>query len=293
MSILMNTIRDFLFPFLSLYKSTRITNNKIDSLLNSKPDRPYSYEYASTNENLEDRILIETLRETIENKKILEDKAKSSLIAITISQHLFLILLNLYRFSQFYSSLVALAFISFFSLTYMVMAGILSLYSIGEINKVSTMLPEDYLLEKKERNIQIADNIEYNYLNNLKRNNLMSTSYKCMITSISLLLLIFLISTAISLQAHTKKEELQTMNNEINKIGSQISNVSKHNSDNRQVIVDIQRNIMKSINYSRNLEENLRATNLLIKDMNKKLDQNADGIKKLLMELEKEVKALN
>jgi CHASE3 domain sensor protein len=78
--ILLNIV----FPFPTLFKATKLINNKIEKLSKSTQEEPYTYEYASNNKSIDDKVLLDTLKDTIENKKILEDKAKSSLIAITI-----------------------------------------------------------------------------------------------------------------------------------------------------------------------------------------------------------------
>ena len=190
-------LQDYIFPFPALYNSSKIINKKICNLKEANDDKPYCYEYASSNENINADILSTILKDTIENKKILEDKAKSTLIAITISSTLIVNILNFLK--NINGDLIfltkILAIIGVLCVFYMLIAGVLSLYSISEINTVAIMFPDDYLLPDIERKLQIADNIEYNYLNNLKRNNFMTTSYKCMISSLSLLLIIFIILT--------------------------------------------------------------------------------------------------
>lgn len=287
-------IKDYLFPFPELSKATKSIDQKIDSLIKPKPNKPYKYEYASANEKLEINILMDTLKETIENKKILEDKAKSSLIAITISSTL---IFNIVKFMQDSNNsitvLVLLAIFSFFSLIYMVIAGVLSLYSISEINKVSIMFPEDYLLDEQEKKVQVADNIEYNYLHNLKRNNFMTTSYKCMITSISFLIAIFIVSTIISFQGHSKKEELQTLKNELKVISTRISTLHSDSTADRQSIVNIQQTLIKLINDKRTSEHKLDAIRISVEQINRIIDKNpeifSNDIKKILLELRENI----
>ncbi len=291
---MIHIFKDLIFPFWELYKSTKSINKKIDSLNNSNSEQPYSYEYASKNEKLKDQVLLDTLKETIESKKILEDKAKSSLIAITLSST---IIFNIVKFMQDTNNsipvLIILAIISFFSLIYMIIAGVLSLYSIGEINKVSIMFPEDYLLGSKEKKAQIADNIEYNYLNNLKRNNFMSVSYKCMITSISFLIVIFIVSTMISFQGHKSKDELQVLKNEIEAVNDKIATINLDSTNDRQIIINIQQTLLKVTNDNVSYENKLKDMGLLIEEINRNIENNQNecskDIKEILLEL-KEIK---
>lgn len=290
---MINIFKDLIFPFSELYKSTKSINKKIDSLNNSNSEQPYSYEYASKNGKLKDQVLLDTLKETIESKKILEDKAKSSLIAITLSST---IIFNIVKFMQDTNNsipvLIILAIISFFSLIYMIIAGVLSLYSIGEINKVSIMFPEDYLLGIKEKKAQIADNIEYNYLNNLKRNNFMTVSYKCMITSISFLIVIFIVSTVISFQGHKSKDELQVLKNEIEAINDKISTINLESTNDRQSIMNIQQTLLKVTNDNVSYENKLKDIGLLIEEINRKIENNQNECSKDIREIILELKEI-
>lgn len=304
---------NIVFPFPSLCKATKAINRKIKKLSQSTQEETYNYEYASNKININDKVLLETLKDTIENKKILEDKAKSSLIAITISSTL---IINIMKFVQeikdnsFFKTII-LAIVGFLSLLYMIIAGVLSLYSIGEINTVATMYPEDYLLPEQEKKTQIADNIEHNYLNNLKRNNFMTTSYKCMITSITLLIVVFIISTIIVWKDYDKKDEVQQFKKEVEIINSNIEEVQKlateveSNSDeisilsnevsaDKQNIIDIQNKIMDIINDKENLTEKYNNIVISVEKINQIVANNpkvvTSEIQKLLLDLEEKMK---
>lgn len=246
MVFLKNIIKNTVFPFPILLKASRSINNKIEKLSQSTQEEPYTYEYASNNKNIGEKVLLDTLNSTIENKKILEDKAKSTLIAITISSTLIVSILKFLqdiRDNSVFLTIVLLI-IGFLSLSYMIVAGLISLHSIGEINTVAIMYPEDYLLPEQEKKTQIADNIEYNYLNNLKRNNFMGISFKCMMVSISLLVVVYIISSlSIGLghkgdqdAIHVFKDEFKTINNKLSILANEISM-------DKQNLVDIQREV--------------------------------------------------
>ena len=86
----------------------------------------------------------------------------------------------------------------------MVLAGVLSLYSLSDINEVSFPFPEDYLLDEEEQKEVLAQSIESNYLHNMRRNNYMCTSYRCIVVSIALFVVIFFVSS-VSMIANNNK----------------------------------------------------------------------------------------
>lgn len=291
--IFKDILLNIMFPFATLFKATKSINKKIEKLSKSTSEEPYTYEYASNNKNIEDKVLLDTLKDTIENKKILEDKAKSTLIAITISATL---IINILKFLQDIKSnsvflTLLLAIVGFLSLLYMIAAGVLSLYSIGEINTVATMYPEDHLLPEQEKKTQIADNIEHNYLNNLKRNNFMTTSYKCMISSISLLVVIFIISTIILGLGYKDKNVTQVTKDELEAINSKLSIMSDEISTGKQNIIEVQQEVYDIIESEKITREKLNSIYTIVEDFNKIIKNNpslvTDEIKDLLQDLEK------
>ena len=122
-------------------------------------------------------------------KKELEDKVKSILIAITIATTLSFDFVdftqqNLNNNKYIYYMSFAFAILV---LIYMILAGILALYSISEINNIAINTPNE---SKK----QISDDIEFNILQNIKRNNYMNTSYKCIYRALIIFVFFILIS---------------------------------------------------------------------------------------------------
>lgn len=271
MPFLHNIIKNTIFPFPALLKASRLIDKKIERLRKSTQEEPNTYEYASNNLNIEDEILLDALNDTIEKKKVLEDKAKSTLIAITISTTL---IVNILKFLQDIrgNSIFAMIFlliISFLSLLYMVVAGLLSLYSIGEINTVAMMYPEDYLLPEQEKKTQIADNIEYNYLNNLKRNNLMTTSYKCMMVSVLLLVVVFIISSISIDLGYNDQNEVHVFMNELETINNELSTLTSEISTDKQYLENIQGDIENIIENENITRENLISISETLGSINK------------------------
>ena len=293
MAFLQNIFNNIIFPFPKLLKASRTINEKIDRLNKSTQEDPYTYEYASNNLNIVDKVLLDTLNDTIEKKKTLEDKAKSTLIAITISTTL---IANILKFLQDINGnpifvMILLLSIGFLSLLYMVVAGLLSLYCISEVNTVAVMYPEDYLLPKEEKKTQIADNIEYNFLNNLKRNNLMTASYKCIIVSLLLLIIFFIISSITIGFGFNSQDDFLVLKNELGVINDRISSIEDEISTEKQYIINIQKDIediIESENITRenlvNISKTLSRINEIIKDESHMI---SEEIINLLLDLEK------
>lgn len=183
-----------IFPYFDLKCAAKCVNCKFERL-NEDTDN-YNYEYATLDERVEISVLKDTLSLVLSTKKDLEDKAKSSLVAITISSALIFNIINLLNdlFELNRTIYIFTMIVSFLSLTYMVVAGALSLYMLSEKNRVYYLFPKDTLRSEEEQKKKLAICIEKNYLTNLHRNNLMNTSYKSITISIVLIVIIFLVS---------------------------------------------------------------------------------------------------
>ncbi len=236
----------YLFPFYELYRSSKKINQKIQSLTTA-PEK-YEFEYATTEPTVDKDILAETLSKTMGNKKELEDKAKSSLIAITISSALIFNIMKMLQDMPTESTAISviLAVISCISLSYMVSAGILSLYTLSEINKVCFPFPEDYLMDEQEQKEGLAQAIEENYLYNVKRNNFMNTSYRCIIVSITLFVLIFIVSSLSTLTMENDNvldDNLTTIENRLMIVEEQANSLANADEDLHKQIVEIENKI--------------------------------------------------
>lgn len=295
MAFLQNIFNNIIFPFPKLLKASRTINEKIDRLNKSTQEDPYTYEYASNNLNIEDKVLLDTLNDTIEKKKTLEDKAKSTLIAITISTTL---IANILKFLQDINGnpvfvMILLLTIGFLSLLYMVVAGLLSLYCISEVNSVAVMYPEDYLLSEEEKKTQIADNIEYNFLNNLKRNNLMATSYKCIIVSLLLLIVFFIISSITIGFGFNSQDDVPVFKNELEVINNRISALEDEVSTDKQYMISIQKDIEDIIESENITRENLIIISKTLSRINEIIEDEPNSISEevinLLLDLENQL----
>ena len=241
-------IFSLLFPFYQLHNSTQEINKKIEKLM--KSPETYNFEYASINPAIKKDVLKETLNSVLSNKQELENKAKSSLIAI----------------------MIALTIISSLSLLYMVIAGILSLYTLSEINKVCFPFPEDGLLDNKDQKEGLAQDIEGNYLYNMKRNNYMNTSYKCIVVSITLLVVIFLISS-ISIIFNRINDD-----NAINALNGKVTTIEEQTKDS---IITVEKRLNALENHLINVDNENSIQNDKYNSIKIEVDALREGINDL------------
>ena len=133
----------------------------------------------------------------LSTKKDIEDKVKSILIVITIVCTLSFNLVNFINTNfddcriAFYIAFILAALV----FVYMILAGVLALDSISKINEVAITKPR---ASKK----QISNNIDFNVSQNIKRNNYMYTSYRCIRRAL-IIFMIFIILSFIFIAVNT------------------------------------------------------------------------------------------
>ena len=140
------------------------------------------------------------LSKTMENKKTIEDKAKANLFGVTVSitiiTGLAKMLFDLNNDVAGYTSWkIMLCFLAIAALFYMTLAGVLSMKTLGELNIVYELFPEDMALEAQEKLKKTAFQTEKNAKMNTMRNNYIYTSYRNIINSLICLCLLFLLLT--------------------------------------------------------------------------------------------------
>lgn len=221
----MKKILNWIFPFCELFHKNAKVNKKIAKINTSE----HTFEYAIEDPNIEYAVQKDLLNDTIDTKNSLENKSKSSLFAITITTSIAFGIIGLLQDSQSMNIGIKISSIilSILSLMYMVSAGLLSAVNLTELNTISKPFPEDYLKDESEQKIILSESIEYNYLNNIKRNNVMSASYRCIINSIAIFLLIFLLSSInILISTSSQNNKLEKIEENITALNSQNNNLS-------------------------------------------------------------------
>lgn len=176
------------------------TNKKVDlKIKKMNENAEYQFTYMRGYKKITIEQNKEFLKNTMEVKRILEDKAKSVLFAVTLSVSLITGFSNSLKFGN--NGISTLEFLilllSIFVMFYLISAGILSLYSLGSVNTFSNYYAEDLALDDCGLKEIIAFSAEYNSKVNIKRNNIMNASYKCIINALLLLFLTFIIQISI------------------------------------------------------------------------------------------------
>lgn len=194
-NILKNSF-NFIFPYIDNYKK----NKKL------KQDKSDNFSYIENSENIGKDNFEKIYNESLSDKSKLEDKAKTNVIGITITITLILSVSNILdKISVKYHSEI-ITWISFFfvlfSITYMVIAGILAIKVLVNEN-VAYRINLNNLSEANERSLidNYKDCISKNRKQNLVRNNIIYTSYECIRNSIICLLIVFIM---LSLPINTK-----------------------------------------------------------------------------------------
>ena len=244
------TIFFFLFPIIETYFTTKRLLKKKEKVENGD-----SFEYVPNYKELKLEELENIQEETFEYKKILEDKAKISAIGISVSTSIALGLLT-FLIGFFDSHLILsyvkflILFLSFFSLSNMLMAGFFSLKLIGDLNVFYKTFPAQMKLPAKEKKELLAKNIEINVIYNILRNNHLYASYKSLISSIFYLICVFVI---VLLPIHTKAEDKS-----LQEINQRMSHVEETLNDLKFDLADLENSVASADSFYENEIESLK-----------------------------------
>lgn len=166
----------FIFPFVDNYLKNKDIRAKRDENYN----RLHKIENSDA---ISFDVIKQKYADTISTKDKLEDKAKSNIIAVTIAITLILgassLLNGIYaKFS--YNGIYWFSFILFVSaVTYMIIAGVLSIRVLMNENIVYTISLETYALVDVDLREEYDTCTVANINQNLIRNNGVNTSYEC------------------------------------------------------------------------------------------------------------------
>jgi hypothetical protein len=167
----------------------------MQSLENNKLNFDYMAEYSSlTFEQVQDFH-----NKSLNQMKSLEDKAKVSIIGITIAVSLITGLTSfLSRDAYLYATSLKILIVIFgaISLSYMIMSAWMSLIVLGDKNKVYQLSPKDMQLSDKEKLHRLALYIELNICLNIIRNNYIYAAYRSILYAIVSLSIMFVLTAA-------------------------------------------------------------------------------------------------
>lgn len=166
--------------------------NKIDDFITDWFDGKKSFDYMKGYQRLKIEDVKKYLERTFEFKRILEDKAKVNVFGVTLAVSVITglakVIFDFNIHDTYFILKLATLFFAVLALIYMMVAGILSLAVLGELNTVYEVFPDDFYSADTA-----AECTELNSKLNSKRNNYINCSYKNIRNSLFVLIVLFVI----------------------------------------------------------------------------------------------------
>jgi hypothetical protein len=210
----MGKIIDVFFPMIANHRINKSLRRKLDS--QNKAGKYIEHEGVLTGVENSDKLSLETLKEqysdTFRTKNKLEDKAKTSIIAVAISITLIMGASGVFSvFNEKYSFPVSwILFVLFvFSVLYMLIAGLLVLHLLSAENKIYVVELNSLASGGTNLRDDYAKCISQNQIMNTIRNNHLFTSYKCIQNAlIGLFIILFFVAIPFSSPSNDTHEIL-------------------------------------------------------------------------------------
>jgi hypothetical protein len=189
------TVLGFVLPIVSSRQANKIIEKKMQDY---QENNSSEYEYMDGYRDLTFEEVHEFYSKSLDQMKSLEDKARISVIGVTIVVSL------VTGFAAFLSQLssancgtillkIAITIVGAVSLSYLITSGWASLNVLGEKNKVYQFTPKDTRLPEKERINKLALFTELNVKLNIERNNYVYVAYRSIFYAIVLLAIMFIL----------------------------------------------------------------------------------------------------
>jgi len=233
-------IAHLFFPFYALRRANKIVDKKIEDLENGGLNFSYMLGYEKLTPDIAEKYLIKTF----ESRKSLEDKAKANVFGVTIAVSMIVGFSQIFANANFHASGFAFKVITislvFYSLLSVSIGTILSLLVLGKYNRVYDIFPQDVNTKNdKLQLLNIAVNAELNSLYNVKRNNILYSSYGLIINFLVALSISFLIVIMNPKQQDLKQEvsklQMTNMKNE-HSLTLVLSDLATKNNENKLLL---------------------------------------------------------
>lgn len=219
---------------------------------------------------------------TLEVKKSLEDKLKTSLFSVTIGITVLTSAIT-FLFNDSISSLSVthkgvIFFTGSVAIIYMILAGIFAIKTISGFISVYQLFPED-IAEKNDavKKESVAICAELNSLSNIIRQNLMNVSFHCIINSLFVIVIFFFLVGGSSFIIKNKADQQKKIDvivhpnqNNIDLLNSKISEQDASNRKNMKFLkdnIESQGKYILRINSSiKEIKKEMTANRINIKD---------------------------
>ncbi|WP_400162903.1 hypothetical protein ACAF76_008325 [Brevibacillus sp. TJ4] len=211
--------------------------------------------------------------DTFEYKKLLEDKAKTSLFSVTISITLIVSFVDLLFKIDYFRTLSII--LLFFSVTNMILAGKMALDVSGNLNVFSQLFPSELHLKKKVKKEILAYAIEANVNYNTIRNNHVFLSYKSIMISlaaIALVGLLYIVGRSTTAALPDKQTEI-------------LNQLKADSIQNTKSLNDINNIFTKIDNNSVEITKTLKEMNVILNEMKKQIESLVNDKRKLSPEV--------
>lgn len=255
---------ELIFPMINNYKGEEKLREKESKLNSIDSEEIYTYEleYLSFDQNSGFDPVKQEYENSLLRVKQFEEKAKTNLIAISISVTITLGLIkpitDIYqKYQSVYISNI-IFIISIFTVGFMLYGGIESLKVIMDKNIIYKLSIKELSQEKESLKKIYGMYGELNEINNTIRNNYINTSYRCMKNALVLLIAIFLLGILPINNSNEKQltNEIKILEKQIVEIKA-IRDSDKEALDNQQSIInDLQSKIYILQEQVYNLQDN-------------------------------------
>jgi hypothetical protein len=287
----MMKLLNWIFPLWNLVNANKKINKKMKNFKVNLEDEEFFSEFMRDCQNIHFEQVQSIFNNTIENRKSLEEKAKTNILIVTVAITVILGLSSLLfsipeKVSNNSLVIFMIGILFLISLIYMIIGSILSLMTLnaGELKEKYDWSPRalsyiesltDENEKSREKKYLLSSYIELNNLTNLKLNNFASSTYEHIRNS---LVTFFLIGVSITLVfVFTNKDSKNPLQNNLVKQNEILESIKGELEHINESIKENDKVIYTEINNDNSQNDILKKNqDKLLEDMsviNKKLDK--------------------
>ncbi|WP_152057494.1 hypothetical protein [Aliarcobacter butzleri] len=182
----------FAFPIIELKKAEK-------KILKDDAENEIDIDYSKSDKSIIEKIY----NDTFEIKKLIDDKAKTGIIGVTITVGLISSISTNFENLSFVSILLYII-----ALVYSFISGYLSLALLSNKNIIFKLITDDAFLEENELKEAMIINTKLNIKHNVNRQNYVYSSYRHLIYSLVIMVFAFLLNICFSQKSTEKNQNI-------------------------------------------------------------------------------------
>ncbi|MCG3670129.1 hypothetical protein L5F33_07645 [Aliarcobacter butzleri] len=182
----------FVFPIIELKKAEK-------KILKDDAENEIDIDYSKSDKSIIEKIY----NDTFEIKKLIDDKAKTGIIGVTITVGLISSISTNFENLSFVSILLYII-----ALVYSFISGYLSLTLLSNKNIIYKLKTDDAFLEENELKEAMIINTKLNIKHNVNRQNYVYSSYRHLIYSLVIMVFAFLLNICFSQKSTEKNQNI-------------------------------------------------------------------------------------